>query len=91
MGTAPPPPAPAGAALQRGPGGPGGGGGDGPQMFIMEGSNSRYRLDVYVSVQNLFNRTNFNTFVGNQLSPYFGAATSAAPARRMEVGATVSF
>jgi hypothetical protein len=91
MGTAPPPPPPGGAALQRGPGGPGGGGGDGPQMFIMEGSNSRYRLDVYVSAQNLFNRTNFNTFVGNQLSPFFGIATSAAPARRLEFGATISF
>jgi hypothetical protein len=88
MGTPPPP---GGAALQRGPGGPGGGGSDGPQMFIMEGSNSRYRLDFYVSAQNLFNRTNFNTFVGNQLSPFFGTATSAAPARRLEVGATISF
>jgi hypothetical protein len=88
MGTPPPP---GGAAMQRGPGGPGGGGGDGPQMFIMEGSNSRYRLDLYVSAQNLFNRTNFNTFVGNQLSPFFGTATSAAPARRLEVGATISF
>ena len=88
MGTAPPPPPAGGAALQRGQGG---GGGDGPQMVIMEGSNSRYRLDLYVSVQNLFNRTNFNTFVGNIQSPYFGTATSAAPARRVEVGATVSF
>ncbi|MGD9904612.1 MAG: carboxypeptidase regulatory-like domain-containing protein [Vicinamibacterales bacterium] len=88
MGTPPPP---GGAALQRGPGGPGGGGGDGPQMFIMEGSNSRYRLDLYVSAQNLFNRTNYNTFVGNRLSPFFGTATSAAPARRVEVGATISF
>ena len=60
-------------------------------MVIMEGSNSRYRLDLYASVQNLFNRTNYNTFIGNQLSPFFGAATSAAPARRLEVGATISF
>ena len=72
-------------------GGPGGGGGDGPQMVIMEGSNSRYRLDLYVSAQNLFNRTNFNAFIGNLQSPYFGTATSAAPARRIEIGATVSF
>jgi len=88
MGTAPPPPPAGGAAMQRGQGG---GGGAGPQMFIMEGSNSRYRLDLYVSAQNLFNRTNYNTFVGNLLSPFFGTATSAAPARRLEVGATVSF
>ena len=81
-----------GAAMQRGPGGgPGGGGGDGPQMMIMEGSNSRYRLDLYVSAQNLFNRTNLNNFVGNLSSQYFGTATSAMPARRLEIGATVSF
>jgi len=88
MGTPPPPTPAGGAAMQRGPGG---GGGDGPRMFIMEGSNSRYRLDLYVSAQNLFNRTNYNTFVGNVLSPFFGTATSAAPARRLEVGATISF
>lgn len=89
MGGAPLPPP---AALQRGMGGgPGGGEGGGPQMVVMEGSNSRYRLDLYASFQNLFNRTNYNAFIGNQLSPFFGAATSAGPARRVELGATVSF
>ncbi len=86
----PPPPASGGAMAQRvGGGGPGGG--DGPQMVVMEGGNSRYRLDLYINVQNLFNRTNYNAFVGNQLSPFFGTATSAAPARRVEIGASVSF
>ncbi|MEZ5419691.1 MAG: carboxypeptidase-like regulatory domain-containing protein [Vicinamibacterales bacterium] len=90
MGGAPLPSARSGAApaMQRGPGG---GGGDGPRMVIMEGSNARYRADFYVNVQNLFNRTNLNGFSGNQLSPFFGQATSAAAARRIEVGATKSF
>ncbi len=88
----PPMPLPGGAAAQRGMGGgPGGGGGDGPQMVVMEGSNSRYRLDLYANFQNLFNRTNLNAFIGNQLSPFFGIATSAGPARRVELGATISF
>ena len=78
-----------GAMSQRGPGGPGGG--DGPQMFIMEGANSRYRLDFYAQVTNLFNYVNYNTFIGNQLSPFFGTATSAAPARRMELGFSLGF
>jgi hypothetical protein len=91
MGSPPPPPRDGGAALQRGPGGGGPGGGGGPQMMVMEGSNSRYRLDLYISAQNLFNRINFNNFVGNLSSQYFGTATSAMPARRLEVGATVSF
>ena len=91
----PPPPgggggaAAGGAMSQRGPGGPGGG--DGPQMFIMEGANSRYRLDFYAQVTNLFNYVNYNTFIGNQLSPFFGTATSAAPARRMELGFSLGF
>lgn len=80
----------ASAAAQPGPG-MGGGGGDGPRMMIMEGSNSRYRADLYVNFQNLFNQTNLNAFTGNQLSPFFSRATSAGPARRIEVGATMSF
>jgi Carboxypeptidase regulatory-like domain len=90
MGTPPPPPPPGGAAAAMQPG-VGGGGGDGPRMVIMEGSNSRYRADFYVNIQNLFNRTNLNGFTGNQLSPFFGTATSAGPARRLELGATISF
>ncbi|MDO8679850.1 MAG: TonB-dependent receptor [Acidobacteriota bacterium] len=88
----PPPPPPGGAAAQRGPGGPGGGGGDGPQMVVMEGGgNQRYRLDLYVNFQNLFNKVNYNAFVGNQLSRYFGAATSAGAPRRIEIGASLGF
>ncbi|HJU44705.1 MAG TPA: hypothetical protein VJ691_17895, partial [Vicinamibacterales bacterium] len=88
----PPPPPPGGAMNQRVGGGPGGpGGGDGPQMVVMEGTNSRYRLDLFLNVQNLFNRTNYNAFVGNMLSPFFGTATSAGPARRVEIGASISF
>jgi hypothetical protein len=60
-------------------------------MVVMEGGNSRYRLDLFLNVQNVFNRTNYNAFVGNQLSSFFGAATSAGPARRVEIGASVSF
>jgi hypothetical protein len=85
----PPPPPPGGAMNQRvGGGGPGG---DGPQMIVMEGGNAKYRLDFYLNVQNLFNNTNYNAFVGNMLSSFFGRATSAGPARRVEVGASISF
>jgi hypothetical protein len=83
--------APGGAANQRMPGG-GDGGGPVVREMIMDGSiPSRYRLDLYAQVTNLFNTTNLNQFVGNLRSPYFGLATSAAPARRMEIGASLSF
>jgi hypothetical protein len=86
----PPPPTGGGAMAQRvGAGGPGGDGG--PQMMVMEMTNARYRLDLFVNIQNAFNRTNYNAFVGNMLSPFFGQATSAGPARRVEVGASISF
>ena len=61
------------------------------QMVMMDGNASRYRLDLYVQVFNLLNTANYNAFVGNVLSPYFGQATSAAPPRRLEIGASLSF
>jgi hypothetical protein len=86
----PPPPPPSGNA-QRGPTGGAGEGGGGNVQMIMNGNASRYRLDLYVQVFNLFNATNLNQFVGNELSTYFGTATSAAPPRRIEIGASLSF
>lgn len=89
----PMPPGGGGASNQRGPGGggPGGGGGDGPQMIVMEGTNAKYRLDLYVNFQNLFNNVNYSAFVGNLLSPFYGTATSAGPPRRVEIGASIGF
>jgi hypothetical protein len=88
----PAPPGGGGGALnQRGPGGGGPGGGGGPQIMVMEGNNARYRLDFYAQISNIFNKVNYNTFVGNALSPFFGQATSAGPARRMEVGMSLGF
>ena len=88
----PPPPPPPAASMQQGPGVGAGSGGGGPvQMVSMDGNASRYRLDVYVQAFNLFNTANYNSYVGNLLSPYFGQATSAAPSRRVEIGASLSF
>jgi hypothetical protein len=87
----PAPPPPSSAMAQRGPGGGGPGGGDGPQMVVMEANNAKYRLDMYLNVQNVFNNVNYNAFVGNLLSPFYGTATSAGPARRVEVGFSLGF
>jgi len=51
----------------------------------------RYRLDVYVNVQNLFNNVNYNDFIGNVQSAFFGRATSAGPSRRVEIGGSLGF
>lgn len=88
-GGAPPPPP---TNNQQGPGGGAGAGGGGPvQMVMMDGNASRYRLDLYVQAFNVLNTANYNAFVGNQLSPYYGQPTSAAPPRRIEIGASLSF
>jgi hypothetical protein len=81
------------ALAAQGPGGAGAGGGPVVREVMMAdgGGFSRYRLDLYIQASNLFNVTNLNGYVGNILSPYFGQATSAAPARRVEIGASLSF
>jgi hypothetical protein len=90
LGGPPPPPPP--ANNQQGPGVGAGAGGGGPvQMVTMDGNASRYRLDLYVQVFNLLNAANYNAFIGNVQSPYFAQPTSAAPPRRLEIGASLSF
>ena len=64
-------------------GGPGGAGGD--------GTNQRFGVEFYAQAFNLLNRTNYLNFSGNQQSPFFGRPTSAAQARRVEVGTQFRF
>jgi hypothetical protein len=85
----PPPPSQSSAMMQRV--GAGGGDGGGPQMVVMEGANRRYRLDFFANVMNAFNNVNYNAFIGNQQSPFFGTPTSAAAPRRIELGFSLGF
>lgn len=58
----------------------------------MSGANDkRYRMEFYVQAFNLFNHANLINFSGVQTSPFFGRATAAQPARRMETGMRFSF
>lgn len=87
---------PGGVGLQQGPGvvvngpggGPGGGGGfgGGPQN-----GSQRYIVEFYAQATNVLNRTNYLNFSGNQLSPFFGQATSAGQPRRLEIGMQFRF
>ncbi len=77
-----------------GGGGPGGGpGGGGGGFFGGPGGNddSRFRVEFYVQGFNVLNRTNFLNFSGNLQSPFFANPTSAAQARRVEVGMQFRF
>jgi len=48
-------------------------------------------VDFYVQASNVLNRTNFVNYSGNLQSPFFGLPTSAAPARRIELGMQFRF
>ena len=75
-----------------GPGGGPGGGGAGGGFFGPGGADdSRFRVEFYVQGFNVLNRTNFLNFSGNQQSPFFLSPTSAAQARRVEVGMQFRF
>jgi hypothetical protein len=88
--------APAGGGPPQGPGGggPGGGGPGGGRGGAVGGggeANQRFRVEFYIQGFNVLNRTNYSNFSGNQQSPLFGTPTSAAQARRVEVGMQFRF
>jgi len=80
--------------FQRGPGGGGPQGGPRPGRPGGSGGGQQQpqrRFEMYLFVTNLFNRVNRTSYVGVLTSPYFGRATSAQAARRMELGWRYSF
>jgi hypothetical protein len=76
----------------------------GPQVAIVRAGDSdplrsmpggpnprRYGLEFYAQAYNLTNHFNALNFSGVMTSPFFGRPTSAAPARRAEIGARLAF
>jgi hypothetical protein len=58
----------------------------------MSGSDrNRYRTEFYIQAFNLLNHSNLTNFSGVLTSPFFGMATAAQPARRIEAGFKISF
>jgi hypothetical protein len=86
-------------------GGPATAGSGGPQIRIVRAgsdtnvlgdmmtgdSAKRYSVEMYAQAFNVLNHTNALNFSGVETSPFFGQATSAAPPRRIELGARFSF
>ena len=54
-------------------------------------ATKRYSIELYAQAFNLLNHTNAINFSGVLTSPFFGQATSAAPPRRVEIGARLNF
>ena len=51
----------------------------------------RYAIELYAQAYNALNHLNAVNFSGVVGSPFFGTATSAAPPRRVELGARLNF
>ena len=81
---------------QGGPGGTSimistGGGGGLSQGFGGGAEDKRYRVEVYISGQNLLNRVNFTAYSFVMTSPFFGQPVAAAQPRKLQVGARFTF
>jgi hypothetical protein len=77
----------------------------GPQVRVVRGDsgdplrdmagadmqNKKYGIELYAQAFNLLNHMNALNFSGVMTSPFFGQPTSAAPPRRIELGARLSF
>ena len=52
---------------------------------------ARYRVEFYVSAQNLTNHDNYVGYSGVLTSPFFGQPTNVMNPRKIEIGARVGF
>jgi hypothetical protein len=69
-----------------------GGGGSAMATGLASGaSDKRFRVDFYVTAQNILNRTNYTAYSGAMTSPLFGQPTAAGTPRRVQLGARFSF
>jgi hypothetical protein len=69
----------------------GGGGGGLAPGFGGGAEDKRYRLEVYISGQNLLNRVNYTAYSFVLTSPFYGAPVAAAQPRKLQVGARFGF
>ena len=71
-----------------------GGGGAGDLLGGLSGGgaeNKRVRIELFVSASNVFNRVNPMGYSGVMTSPFFGRATTAAGARKIDMGLKIGF
>ena len=69
----------------------GAGGSDIAGAFGGGAEDKRIRFELFASATNLFNAVNRIGYSGVMTSPFFGQATAAMPARRIDLGVRVGF
>ena len=72
-------------------GGPGGGGSESRAAFGGGAEDKRIRFELFASASNVLNAVNRIGYSGVMTSPFFGQATAAMAARRIDVGVRVGF
>jgi hypothetical protein len=66
-------------------------GGSVPTVQSFEQDTSRFRLQLFLSVQNLTNRANYTGYSGTLTSPFFGQPTTVLGTRKVDAGLNLSF
>ena len=61
------------------------------RVFRFAKSEGRRQIEVAVDAFNLLNSVNFNNYVGDLTSPFFGRADAAYPARQLQLSMRFSF
>ena len=67
------------------------GGGASATVRTIEQTNTRYRLNIFLQVQNLTNRANYQGYSGVITSPFFNRPTTVSAMRKVDVGMGLSF
>jgi hypothetical protein len=71
--------------------GGGGGGGAMAPGFGGGAADKRFRIELYLSGQNLLNRANYVGYSGVITSPFYGQPTNVMNPRRLQMGVTFGF
>jgi hypothetical protein len=53
--------------------------------------NPKYRVQIFLGVQNLTNHPNYGGYIGTLASPFFGQATTVTGTRKVDLGVTLGF
>jgi hypothetical protein len=66
-------------------------GGGVPTVQTVNQDPARYRLQVFLPIQNLTNHANYVGYSGTLTSPFFGRPTAVMGTRTVDVGVGVNF
>jgi hypothetical protein len=61
------------------------------QVRSVDQGTARYRLQLFVQVQNLTNQKNYLGYSGTLTSPFFGQPTAVSGMRKIDAGINMSF